>query len=98
MFTTLPAGRMADRFGGMKLIAAGIGVQIVGIGGAAFSDQFGWLLASAFLLGLGQIGCAIGLQSFAAVKAGPGHGLGFGCRGAAGAPRVSNRTHYVGGE
>ena len=72
MITALPAGRMADRFGGMKLIAAGIGVQIVGIGGAAFTDQFGWLLMSAFLLGLGQIGCAVGLQSFVAVKAGPG--------------------------
>jgi MFS family permease len=69
MITALPAGRMADRFGGMKLIAAGIGVQIVGIGGAAFAEQFGWLLISAFLIGLGQIGCAVGLQSFVADKA-----------------------------
>jgi MFS family permease len=68
MMTALPAGRMADLFGGMKLIAAGIGVQLVDIGGAAMAHQFGWLLMSAFLIGLGQIGCAVGLQSFVAEK------------------------------
>ena len=31
--------------------------------------QFGWLLISAFLIELGQLGCAVGLQSFVAEKA-----------------------------
>lgn len=69
MLTALPAGRLADRLGGMKLIASGICIQTIGIGGAAFIDQFGPLLAAAFLVGFGQIGCAVGLQSFVATKA-----------------------------
>ncbi len=40
----------ADRFGGIKLISAVIGVQILGIAGAAVVEHFGWLLIAAFLI------------------------------------------------
>lgn len=71
--TALPAGRLSDRIGGMKLVAAGIAIQFVGLLGAVGTGSFGWLLAAGFVIGLGQLVGTVGLQSFVAEQAHPGN-------------------------
>lgn len=69
LLSALPAGRLADRFGGIKLVVAGIGVQVVGIVGAALTTTMPWLVIASAGVGLGQILNAVGQQSFVAERA-----------------------------
>lgn len=69
LLSALPAGRLADRVGGIKLVVAGTVVQVGGIVGAAMTGGLPWLLVASAGVGLGQILTVVGQQSFVAERA-----------------------------
>lgn len=66
LFAALPAGRISDRIGGIRLVNAGIAIQSLGIVAAAFTPGLPWLVAAAIGVGLGQLLGVVGQQSFVA--------------------------------
>jgi MFS family permease len=69
VLAALPAGRLADRTGGLRIVATGIAVLLVGIAAAVTTNGIGWLIGASVVVGLGQLLVAVGQQSFVAERA-----------------------------
>jgi MFS family permease len=68
LVTSMPLGRVADRWGGARLSFVGIGVAFGGAMGVLLMPGLWWLTASSALVGLGHIGIMIGQQTLVAAK------------------------------
>jgi MFS family permease len=69
LLAALPAGRISDRVGGMRLVVAGIAIQSASTCGAALTPSLPWLIAASICVGLGQLLSTVGQQSFIAEQA-----------------------------
>lgn len=69
LLSALPAGRLADRVGGIRLVFGGVAILVVGIIGAALTTTLPWLIVASAGVGLGQILTGVGQQSFVAEHA-----------------------------
>ena len=66
LVTSMPLGRIADRWGGARLSFVGIGVAFGGAMGVLLMPGLWWLIASSALVGLGHIAIMIGQQTLVA--------------------------------
>jgi len=65
----LPAGRISDRVGGVRLAVAGITIQSISVCGTALTPNLAWLITASICVGLGQLLGTVGQQSFIAEQA-----------------------------
>lgn len=66
LVVALPAGRVSDRVGGVRLVVVGISIQSSSICGAALTPSLAWLIAASICIGLGHLMSTVGQQSFIA--------------------------------
>lgn len=73
LIAALPAGRLADRFGGARVAGAGIIASVGGLLAALVWPRFEGILLAALLLGLGHVATVVGQQGYVARMSDPQH-------------------------